>query len=151
MATDNQDMLETLREALAVAPDNVPLRRQVAVMLMGRGELDDAEAVLRRGLADAGQSEALKTALADCFTRQGKSSEALVLLEDLASRPGVTGPTLLLLAKTQLKTGDADRAADTYRRAIAKQADLADKDLAAALNIIEEPEAPATVQPLRRV
>lgn len=135
MNEDMDNMLETLREALAVSPDNVPLRRQLAVMLMGRGQLDDAAALLREGLADAGQSEALKTALADCFVRQGKTSEALVILEELAGRPGVTGPTLLMLTKLLLRTGDTARAASTYRRAIDKQPELADDDLAAALDI----------------
>lgn len=129
------ELIQTLQEALAVSPDNVPLRRQLAVMLMGKGRLDDAAKLLRQGLATAGQSEALKTALADCFTRQGKTSEALVILEELAGRPGVTGPTLLMLAKLLLKTGDTTRAAATYRRAIDTSPDLADDDLAAALDV----------------
>ncbi|MEM7627023.1 MAG: AAA family ATPase [Planctomycetota bacterium] len=129
------ELIGSLREALEVSPDNVPLRRQLAAMLMNKGRLDEAEQLLRDGLAAAGQSEALKLTLAECFSRQGKASEALVLLEDLAARPGVTGPTLLLLAKLLLRAGDLARAASTYRRAVDLQPDLADDDLAAALDV----------------
>ncbi|MEM6459724.1 MAG: AAA family ATPase [Planctomycetota bacterium] len=133
---DNADgVIGSLREALAVSPDNVPLRKQLASMLMGRGELEEAERLLREGLASAGQSEQLKLTLAECFRRRGKVSEALVIVEDLIGRPDASPATRLLLARLLLRTGDLDRARAAYRPAVDDEPALADPDLAEALGL----------------
>ncbi|MEO1236206.1 MAG: AAA family ATPase [Planctomycetota bacterium] len=141
MEPAGDELIESLREALGVSPDNVPLRRQLAVVLMRRGELDQAEHVLREGLTQAGQSEQLQLTLAECFQRKGKTSEALVIVEGLAARPDAPATTRLMLARLLLRTGDLDRARAAYRRAIDDQPGLADEELAASLGATSESAA----------
>jgi Flp pilus assembly protein TadD len=42
--------LATLREALALSPDNVPLREHLAATLLAAGRADEAEAEYREAL-----------------------------------------------------------------------------------------------------
>ncbi|MEM9881672.1 MAG: AAA family ATPase [Planctomycetota bacterium] len=129
------ELIRSLREALGLSPDNVPLRRQLAVVLMSRGELDDADGVLREGLTHTPQSEQLRLGLAECFRRRGRTSEALVIVEDLAARRDAPAPTLRLLAELLEAGGETRRAAAVYRRAIDADPDLADPALAERLGV----------------
>lgn len=125
----NDDTLDALREALAVSPDNVVLRRQVVKLLAQRGRHDQAERVLRDGLRDAPASEALKLALAECFYRQGKHSEAAVVVEELLQRPDAAPEARLLNARLLLRQGQLDRATRAYHDAVKQNPKLAESDL----------------------
>lgn len=125
----HDDTLDALREALAVSPDNVVLRRQVVKLLSARKRHDEAELVLRDGLKDAPASEALKLALAECFHRQGKFSEASVVVEELLQRPDAAAEARLLHARLLLRQGELDRATRAYHQAVQQDPKLAESDL----------------------
>jgi len=127
--TDPDDTLDALREALAVSPDNVVLRRQVVKLLLQRDRHADAEQVLKDGLRAAPQSESLKLTLAECFYAQGKYSEATVVVEELLQRPGAAAQARLLYARLLLRQGDLQRAGNAYREAVKLDPKLADGDL----------------------
>jgi AAA+ superfamily predicted ATPase/Tfp pilus assembly protein PilF len=127
--TDPDDTLDALREALAVSPDNVVLRRQVVKLLLQRDRHADAEQVLKDGLRAAPQSESLKLTLAECFYAQGKYSEATVVVEELLQRPGAPAQARLLYARLLLRQGDLQRAGNAYREAVKLDPKLADGDL----------------------
>ena len=132
MSDVNSEMIETLREALVHSPDNLPLRRQLGRMLLGRGELAEAERVYRGGLEIAPESEVLKLGLASCFHRLGKASAALVIVEDLVSRPNPDPEASLLQARLLAARGDTRGAGRAYARAVAANPNLEDAELAAA-------------------
>ncbi len=136
--SEADEMLESLRQALALSPDNAVLRRQVASMLMSRGRWSDAEDVLREGVRQPHADAGLQLLLARCFESQGKASEALVLAEALAEP--AAGKTLdpkqlIELARVLVKGGNTERASSVYRRAIDADPNVADEQLGEAVGV----------------
>lgn len=131
MSESSDSLIDTLQEALKLSPDNVPLRRQLAQLLMGRGRLEDAEDALRAG----GGDPALQLTLADCFQRQGKQSEALVIAEALADRSDTAPAARVMLAQLFFAAGETERAVSAYRRAVDDDPSVADESLADAMGM----------------
>ena len=130
------DPIEPLIEALGHSPENLPLRRHVAGMLSEAGRHEEAESHWREAMRLSPDDPELMLALALCFEKQNKLSEALVLAEALADGPGDRYPAAdLLLAKLLLRRGDVGAAASRYRHAVDQDPDLADEALAERLGV----------------
>jgi transitional endoplasmic reticulum ATPase len=82
--------LATLREALALSPDNVPLREHLAATLLAAGRANEAEAEYREALT-RGAGGSAQLGLARAFFALGKLREAGVLAEALAESERTTG------------------------------------------------------------
>ena len=89
---NESDAVRALREALSVSPENVPLRRHLAEMLLSLGEHEEAETEFRRALQLAPNDLAVKLGLAGAYHAQGKHGVALAVLEDLLGHPAAPGP-----------------------------------------------------------
>ncbi len=111
------DALDNLREALEHSPDNVPLRRHLAGLLLERGHPEEAEAEYRAALALAPEDAGLKAGLARAFYHQGKSSEALVVVEDLVKGREAPAAAHALHARILHAGGEVERAVAACRRA----------------------------------
>ncbi len=137
MPNDN-DSLKPLRDALAVSPDNLPLRQHLAETLLRLGRYAEAEQEFRAAIALAPDNQAIKLALATTFHRQGKQSHALVLLEDLVKGSSPSPAALVLHARLLLDAGDVRQAVHQYREAVAADPDVEDEKFAALLGIEAE-------------
>lgn len=133
--SDRKKQYETLREAIAVSPDNVPLRQHLAEMLLADGQFDAAETEYRQALSSAPESTSLKTGLARCYYSQNKNSHALVIVEDLVKLPSVPADALLLYARLMFRAGEVSQAVERYRDAVDIDPDVADADFAELLGI----------------
>ncbi len=129
MAEENES-IKALREAIAVTPDNSPLRRHLADSLMALGRYAEAEQEFRTGLTFSPRSEDLKLGLARAFYEQEKNSEALVILEDLIRQQGTPASAYLLHARLLIRAGHVDKAVREYKKAIDLDPELADPALA---------------------
>src|SRR5262245_20656614 len=132
------DHLRTLREALKVSPDNVPLRQHVAETLLRQGQADEAEKEFRQALSLAPDNVTLKVGLAKAFYEQGKYSPALVIVEDLLKAQETPPAAYLLHARLLISAGEVQRAVRQYREAIELDPSLADPALAETLGIDAE-------------
>jgi len=132
---EQDETINTLREALELSPENCVLRSQLARLLMARDQLEDAETLLREGLAKQSTSEILQATLAECYRKRGNTSAALVILEELLKHPNCKPEYYIQYARLLLLKGQLPEAAQAYRRGISLNPDLADADLAAALDI----------------
>ena len=124
--------LATLREALALSPDNVPLREHLAATLLVAGRADEAEAEYREALT-RGAGGSAQLGLARAFFALGKLREAGVLAETLAETDADNAGAQLLLARIVLNDGRPDEARERYTRAVQLDPSLSDPELAAAL------------------
>jgi AAA+ superfamily predicted ATPase len=133
------DPLAPLREALNVSPTNVPLRLHIADALLAAGRADEAEALLKDGLTRTAGDPRLKLALARVYLKQGKYSAGIVVCEALTQ--GEFAPAaLVVLARLLLRSGEPDRAADAYRKAVLADPALADAELAEQLGAADAPD-----------
>ena len=132
-ALDSPLVPAALREALRLSPDNAPLLLHVAEIVLRSGGFAEAEALFKRVLAlDPAQTSA-KTGLASAFYQQGKSSAALVIVEDLAKSPLPPVRALLLHARLALKGGEPRLAAQQYAAARERDPKIVDAELEAEL------------------
>jgi transitional endoplasmic reticulum ATPase len=127
------DSLEPLREAVRLSPDNLPLRRHLADMLLAAGLPAEAEEAYRQVLARAPSDRDTRLGLAAAFFRQDKHSHALVVLEELLGGDEPPPRAYLLTARVLLATGETADAARHYRQAVALDPGLTDAGLAEEL------------------
>ncbi|MCE9545340.1 MAG: AAA family ATPase [Planctomycetia bacterium] len=131
----NDDVLKTLREALSLSPDNLPLWRHVAATLVGSGRFDEAELELRRALARFPHEPLLKIELAKVFHQQGKNSESLVLVEDLVKQTNAPAAAQVLYARLLLCAGQVPEAVARYKLALEVDPQAVDLDLGRELGV----------------
>jgi SpoVK/Ycf46/Vps4 family AAA+-type ATPase len=129
------DSIGPLREALNLSPDNGPLRKHVAGMMVAAGRLDEAETVFREGLQRAPGDAALKLGLAEVFYKQEKDTQALVIVEDLLKTDRPSAATYLLHARLLLRRNDTRLAVAQYREAMREDPAAEDLALASQLGI----------------
>jgi SpoVK/Ycf46/Vps4 family AAA+-type ATPase len=132
---DGNDAVEALRDALRAAPDNVPLRKHLAEMLIRAGRPDEAAEEFRKALDLAPGDDSLKIGLGNAFYRAGKHNHALVIIEEFLQRRDTPAAIYLLHARVLLRQGDAERAVRQYHQAIDLDPSLEDKELSERLGV----------------
>ena len=128
------ETIRALREALSVSPNNGPLRRHLARTLLSHGYLADAEREFRH-LLNLEPDDDTKLQLASVFYQQGKSSQALVLVEDLIANSVQPARAHLLQARLFYSAGDVPGAVAAYGEAIEHDPSVTDDELSVRLGI----------------
>ena len=103
--SERDEMIEGLRQAVRVSPNNLPLRLHLAETLLGLGRPDEAEQEFRSALHLAPDDAKLKTGLARAFEQQGKSSAAIVVLEELCKHADAPARARVLYARLLVRAG----------------------------------------------
>ena len=129
------DPLAALREAVAHSPDNLPLRQCLADTLLERGFADEAEAEYRIGLRMSPRHEGLRIGLARAFYRQGKASEALVIVEEMIKTGRAPGAAYLLSSRLLIHNGEIEQAVAHYKEAVSGDESLRDREIEERLGI----------------
>ncbi len=137
--------VQSLREALKVSPDNVPLRQHLASTLLGLGRYEDAEQELREALALAPDHLEVKVALAGAYYQQDKISQALVILEDLVHKPDTPAAAYVLYSRLLLRSGAIADAVAQYKLALEVDPAVEDEALSEQLGIGGNAEASEVV------
>ncbi len=127
--------IETLREALRLSPENIPLRRHLAESLLGTGRPELAEAEFREALTIAPDEPTLKVGLANAFLQQGKSTLAIVILEDVVKRSDAPAQAFITYARLLFHAGDVGEAVRQYRLGIDADPEVADREFSERLGI----------------
>lgn len=137
-----QAILQTLREAVAVSPDNAPLRQHLAEQLLQANQYAEAESEYRAALALLTRQAVnrnlgkLHLGLVQALAGQGKTSEAMTLFTTLlTTTEPIPADCYLLHARLLLQTGERARAIGEYLRALDLDPALADRRLAAQLGL----------------
>lgn len=132
---DEPEHVKQLREALAVSPDNLPLRQALAESLLAAGLAAEAAGEYRVALAASPDHAGLKLGLARAFHAAGKSSQALVVVEDLVKLPDPPARALVLHARLLAGIGEVEQAVAQYRRGVERDPAAADHEFAGRLGI----------------
>jgi transitional endoplasmic reticulum ATPase len=127
--------LETLREAVRLSPENIPLRRHLAESLLAQGRAGLAEAEFREALGLAPDDVHLKVGLANAFLQQGKTNLAVVILEALVKRSDTPPAAFVLYARLLASAGEIEEAVRQYHRGIRADPTVADTEFADRLGI----------------
>lgn len=121
--------LDSLREALAHSPENLPLLQLYAEACLEEFQLGDAREAFEKMLAVAPSSPDGKLGIARVVHLQGRSSEAIVRLEQLLSEHPEYAPGYVALSRMVLSDGDPDRGRDLYAKALKLSPSVADEGL----------------------
>lgn len=137
--------IDSLREAVRLSPDNVPLRQHLADSFLKLGFGAEAEIEYRAALKLQPNNLPLKFGLARTFNQQNKQSHALVVLEDLVKQPDAPARAHVLYAKLLAATGEIDQAVRQYREGVEKDGAAADAEFATRLGIDADEEEESEV------
>ena len=129
------DPCAALREALALSPDNLPLRRLLADTLLAQGLAAEAEEEYRRILASLPHDAAVQLGLLRAFVAGGKASAALALVESMARRPDMPPEARVIQARLLFARGEIPGAIALYRLGIEQDPGVADASFEAAMGI----------------
>ena len=132
------DAIDALRAALSVSPENLPLRMHLAATLLSFGQFDEAEIEYREALRLAPADAQLKVCLAQAYYQNDKTSEAMVIVEDLVDHREAPAAAYVLYARLLLREGDVSGAVAQYKLALEVDPESRDDELSDRLGV--EPE-----------
>ena len=121
--------IDSLKAALAVSPENVPLLLMLAQAQMESFALDDARATFDRVIAQEPNHPEARVGIAQVLDLNGRNSEAILRIEQVCAESPDYAPAWLLRAKLSLNEGNKEEAYDSYQRAVRGDAALADPAL----------------------
>ncbi|MEM9411765.1 MAG: AAA family ATPase, partial [Planctomycetota bacterium] len=133
-----EEIIQGLREAVSVSPNNVPLRKHLAQSLVSFGFLLEAETEYRETLKIAPNHFEIKLGLAQVLTRQNKSSQAIVIMEDVCSRDDCPADLHVEFSRILLDAGEVEDAVSQYKQAIDLDPECRDDQLGERLGVGEE-------------
>lgn len=137
----SNDAVSTLKQAVEVSPDNVPLRIHLADTLHGLSRYEEAQKEYTTALALAPDDDQVKVGLAGTFFQLGKMMQALVIVEDLLAKQDAIPKAFLLHARIMLNEGNVEHAVRAYKRAIELDPSLKDESLSERLGVHAGKEA----------
>ena len=126
-------VLETLRTAVGLSPDNAALRRHLAEALSEAGLHDEALTHFQKALATLPGDAATLRGLGVALHHLGKHEEAAARLQESLRADPQNAPAHLAMARVLLELKQLDKARRSYQTAREMDASLADSDLEARL------------------
>ncbi|MBI2809520.1 MAG: AAA family ATPase [Candidatus Melainabacteria bacterium] len=131
----SNDAVSSLKKAVEVSPDNVPLRVHLADTLQGVSRYEEAQKEYTTALALDPDNTQIKIGLAVTFYQLGKHMQALVIVEDLIAGSETPPGAFLLHARMLLNDGKIEQAVREYKRAIQLDPTLTDESLSDRLGV----------------
>jgi SpoVK/Ycf46/Vps4 family AAA+-type ATPase len=114
---DSTQMINSLKEALELSPDNLPLRRHLADILLGSGRADEAETEFRKVLSHSPADKQAMTGLVKSYRDQQKYKAALLVLEQLRDSGPVNQDVEKLHIELLIGDGQLEAASRSYQSA----------------------------------
>jgi transitional endoplasmic reticulum ATPase len=121
--------LQSLREALAVSPGNVPLLMLYAQACIDEFSFDEARRAYEQVLTREPERVEAKLGIAQLLQLTGHISEAIVRTESLVQADPRLAEGWLLLSRLELADGDRRSAAEHYQKALQLRPALKDNAL----------------------
>ncbi|MES1223097.1 MAG: AAA family ATPase, partial [Bacteroidota bacterium] len=123
------ELVNNLREALALSPTNTPLRLSLAEALLSMKNYAEAEVEFKVVLDNQPQNTQAKTGLAKVYFELKKYSTAIVITEELLeARPNDVN-LIIIMCKSLLRNKEIQKAIDYYKKALELNPALKDDEL----------------------
>lgn len=129
--------IQSLLEALALSPDNLPLRLHVASLMLNEKLYAEAAAQFQTILQKSYGHEAAQLGLAEAYFAQQKFSAAAIIYEGMQGKLQL--PDQVRYIKCLLKDGDAAKAVTLYQQVLALHPGFTDEELDTSLRISAQP------------
>jgi transitional endoplasmic reticulum ATPase len=124
-----QELINSLREALRLSPQNTSLRLGLAEMLFMENLFQEAEIEYKTILDQQPENIFAQAGLAKVYFEQEKYAVVIVILEEyLQQKPDDDG-MLVLISKAFLRNKETGKAIDYYKRALQIDPDIDDPEL----------------------
>lgn len=120
--------VESLREALKISPDNIPLRVHLAETLLNFNELDEAELEFHQIVA-LGEVFDGSFGLARIFYIKEEYQKCMVVLEQLLESHRYDREVLILYCRALVKEDELDDATQIYQEILELDPNFSDEDL----------------------
>src|SRR5215469_16089649 len=131
--------LQSLREALAVSPANVPLLMLYAQACIDELSFDEARRAYEHVLSQEPERVEAKLSIAQLLQLTGHISEAIVRTEALVQTDPKLAEGWLLLSRLELADGDRRSAAEHYQKALHLRPALKDLALEKLVGLLKRP------------
>ncbi len=126
-------MIDSLREALALSPENIPLRLSLADLLRGESAWKEAAEEYKEVLRLSYGNLKAQSGLAACYFYLGQYSAAIIIYEEVESK--LEDADRILYAKALVKENNLAEAANLYQMVISFNPEMSDPELDSALKI----------------
>jgi transitional endoplasmic reticulum ATPase len=131
----NNRTIDTLREALVLSPDNIPLRLHLAELLQEELQFTEAAAEYKQVLSFESRNRKALMGLARCYYSLNDLSLAIVILEDFIQKNPNDADASLLYCRVLVKEKSYAEAAEVYRRLLEAYPDYQDGELDGILRV----------------
>jgi transitional endoplasmic reticulum ATPase len=130
----DNNAIDSLREALKLSPDNVPLKLHLAETLLNAARLDEAEKEFTELLGLSAEKK-IKLGLAKTFFAKGSYSKCNVILESILEEDIADFNVYILYAKALLKEHSVPKAVEMYKKALRINPVFQDEELDKELRV----------------
>ena len=121
------ETIKNLEEALALSPDNVPLRLHLADLMLQEKMYTEAGLHFAEVLQKSYGNTKAQTGLAHCYYNTGKYSAAIIIYEQLQNQLGPDDT--LRFVKCLIKENSLQEAAAHYQKIIAANPSFRDEEV----------------------
>ena len=129
----DNEAIQSLKEALELSPENIPLRLHLADMLMQANRFAEAETELKEVLEKDKLNVKAKSGLAKTYFHLEKYSVAAVIFEELTKNGKANAQDYLVYAKVLIKENQLPQAVKIYQTALMMNPELKDEQIEVAL------------------
>jgi transitional endoplasmic reticulum ATPase len=141
--------LDSLRKAVHLSPDNVPLLTLFAHACIDAWNFEEGMAAFESILKIDPKNQSAQTGIAQILFKMGKKSEAMVRLEAQLDKNTLDPPGILLYSRVLASQGDKQRSREFYRRALSADPALKNPEFEKELDTMSTPDNPSSDRPVK--
>lgn len=127
------EAIQSLKEALELSPENIPLRLHLADMLMQANRFTEAETEFKEVLEKDKLNVKAKSGLAKTYFHLEKYSVSAVIFEELTKNGKANAQDYLVYAKVLIKENQLPQAVKIYQTALMMNPELKDEQIEISL------------------
>jgi len=129
------EIIEQLKQAVSISPDNVPLRLHLAEMMLQQNLLTEASEQFSEILKREHHNSKALNGLAEIYFKQNKYSAAIILFEQLQQQSALSFDSKIKLVRCLLKENSISQAKEIYAQALTEQPNFRDAEIDNALRM----------------